>query len=214
MRFLRKMGSSSDTGRLCIRLPGSVQLGSITAKRRGGTTRCRAPQGRGAPVGLVGMCFSGGFALAAAVEPCIAASVSCQPALPVPPSPSIDVSREDQRALRARLDAGELRIRAYRFDDDASSPCSRMLRLGALLGEGFDARCLSSAAAKPTTRTPSPCHNVLTHHFSDQAGSLERNADFARRSTATPWPRTYCANGKPPTPKGAAASVGRPRKCW
>ena len=38
----------------------------------------------GAGAGVVGMCFTGGFALATAVEPVVPAAVLSQPALPVP----------------------------------------------------------------------------------------------------------------------------------
>ena len=41
-------------------------------------------QGGGPEVGVVGMCFTGGFALATALEPSVVASVMSQPALPAP----------------------------------------------------------------------------------------------------------------------------------
>lgn len=136
-----------------------------------GLTRRAHHECASARVGLLGMCFSGGFALAAAVEPAVSGAVCCGPALPIPPSDAVDISAADQALLAARLAHGDLRMRAYRFQGDASSPCARTQRMGRLLGPHFVARCLPDAAAQASARTQARTHNVLTHHFSEEPGS-------------------------------------------
>lgn len=106
----------------------------------------------GKPVGVVGLCFSGGFALASAIEPSVAAVVSCQPALPLAIGSKIDISAADRRALRGRLDSGALAGLVYRFQDDHISPCQRLGGLQSALGDQLLGRCL-----------PGNDHSVITH---------------------------------------------------
>ena len=60
--------------------------------------------------GVVGMCFSGGFALAAACDPVVAAGVAAQPSLPFRPfgcGRDLGLSDPDVGALCDRLAAGD-----------------------------------------------------------------------------------------------------------
>jgi dienelactone hydrolase len=142
------------------------------------------PPGR--RVGVIGMCFSGGFALGAATEPAVAAAVTCQPGLPLTGAlgyfshvtgadDDIDLDDADLQALRGRLDAGGLRLQAYRFIGDEISPCARLRRLTARLGPGLDARCLPNSAANPAVRHP-PSHSVVSLHLIDELGQPTREA--------------------------------------
>ncbi len=88
--------------------------------------------GRPGPgVGVVGMCFSGGFALAMVVDPLVEAAVASEPALPFAlPGlrPDLGVSAIDLDELRRRTAAGFC-VRALRYQSDPISPGVRQRRL-------------------------------------------------------------------------------------
>lgn len=95
-------------------------------------------------VGVVGMCMSGGFALGTAIDPSVGVAVVSQPSLPIAwnvfgllPGQKRDlgVSDADLGRLRRRRDAGELCIRALRYEDDGLSPGDRLERLKTELGD-------------------------------------------------------------------------------
>ena len=81
-------------------------------------------------VGVVGMCFSGGFALAAAVDDSVIAAVASQPALPWKTLPGTDadlgLSRSDLACVRRRYAAGEFGVVAARYTKDKKSPKARI----------------------------------------------------------------------------------------
>lgn len=121
--------------------------------------------------GVIGMCMTGGFALALAVDPRVVAAVAAQPALPITrlipqlPMPgeakrsaALGVTRDVcERLTRRTNDQQEanLRVRGYRFRDDWRSPAPRMIRLADLLGAG--------AKTFPELDDPSPTeHSTLT----------------------------------------------------
>jgi dienelactone hydrolase len=104
------------------------------------------PDGMPAPVGVVGMCFSGGFALATAVDPSIGVAISSQPSLPFAsgllrriPGQATDpgVSRTDLARLADRSATGDLCVRAYRYSNDPIAPVERIERLVEALGPGI-----------------------------------------------------------------------------
>jgi hypothetical protein len=99
-----------------------------------------------APVGVVGMCFSGGFALATAVDPSIGVAISSQPSLPFAsgflrriPGQATDpgVSPTDLGRLAERTASGDLCVRAYRYSNDPIAPVERIERLVETLGPGI-----------------------------------------------------------------------------
>lgn len=84
----------------------------------------------GRPVGVIGMCFSGGFALGAITNHHVSAAVMSQPALPfMLPLPfrasDLGVSKDDLRAIHERVGTGSC-IRAMRFSRDRISPRKRL----------------------------------------------------------------------------------------
>jgi dienelactone hydrolase len=86
----------------------------------------RATGGR--PVGVIGMCLSGGFALGVITNQHVGAAVMSQPALPfrLPFMGSdLGVSKEDLRAIQGRVGRGGC-IRAMRFSRDRRSPRARL----------------------------------------------------------------------------------------
>lgn len=97
----------------------------------------------GAPVGVVGMCFSGGFALAMVVDPLVGVAVASQPSLPLsyrgrPAGKARDLglSPGDLACVKGRVARGEAVVRAVRYAEDKVSPPARMARIADELGPG------------------------------------------------------------------------------
>ena len=84
-------------------------------------------------VGVIGMCFSGGFALAAAVDDSVVAAVESQPAFPWPVLPGsgtdLGLSNADLGCVRDRYRAGQFGLFATRYASDRASPSQRMDRI-------------------------------------------------------------------------------------
>lgn len=135
--------------------------------------RCGGPG-----VGAVGMCFTGGFALAMATDDRLLASVLSQPSLPLPISrkqrTTIDISADDLAKVRHRCAAGDLKVLGLRFTGDPFVPASRFAFLRAELGEAFLAVELPNDTANPNGATPP--HSVLTEHLIDEDGQATRDA--------------------------------------
>lgn len=84
------------------------------------------------PVAVIGMCFSGGFALGAIMDGAVAAAVMSQPALPFPISGGrkhdLGVSGLDLAEITRRIGDGE-RLRIMRYALDWKSPEQRYERV-------------------------------------------------------------------------------------
>ncbi len=84
------------------------------------------------PVAVIGMCFSGGFALGAITDPAVGAAVMSQPALPFPFTPArkrdLGVSPADLDAVERRIGDGA-RLRIMRYSVDSASPRERFDRV-------------------------------------------------------------------------------------
>jgi dienelactone hydrolase len=132
----------------------------------------------GPGVGVVGMCFTGGFALSMAADPCVVAPVLSQPSLPLPVLPfqacTLDVSRADFAAVKARCRDEDLPVVGLRFKGDRIVPKSRFDFLRRELGDAFLAVELDDSAANPAS--PMPPHSVLTEHLVDEEGEPTRAA--------------------------------------
>jgi dienelactone hydrolase len=147
--------------------------------------RCGGPG-----VGAVGMCFTGGFALAMAVDDRVIAPVMSQPGLPLAFTArqkcSIDVSSSDLARIKQRCADG-LSVMGLRFRGDRRSPAGRFDFLRDQLGDAFMAIELDDADANPDA-VLSP-HSVLTEHLIDQPGqptqaALHQVLDFLRSRLA------------------------------
>lgn len=134
--------------------------------------RCGGPG-----VGAVGMCFTGGFALAMAVDDRLIAPVLSQPGLPLAFTArqkySIDVAPADLDRIKQRCADG-LSVMGLRFCGDRRSPTQRFDFLRDQLGEAFIAIELDDAAANPDA-VLSP-HSVLTEHLIDRPGEPTHTA--------------------------------------
>ncbi|MHA7987531.1 dienelactone hydrolase family protein [Rathayibacter sp. CAU 1779] len=134
--------------------------------------------GRG--VGVIGMCFTGGFALATAVDDAVLAPVLAEPAVPFPVSAKrradAGVSPEELDRVVARTRDDGLCVLGLRFSQDFSAPASRFATLRERLGEAFEVIELDSSPGNPdgySTRA----HSVLT----TEVRETPPNSAFAAR---------------------------------
>ncbi len=135
--------------------------------------RCGGPG-----VGAVGMCFTGGFALAMATHPSLLAPVLSQPSLPFAARPvqrsAIDCSPDDLELVKARCAAEGLTVLGLRFKGDRFVPPERFAFLREQLGDAFVAVELDDESANPDA--PMKPHSVLTEHLIDEPGQPTRAA--------------------------------------
>lgn len=132
----------------------------------------------GRPVGALGMCLTGNFALSLVVDDVVAAPVLSQPSLPVPLGPDhradLHVSDDELARLRARARGG-LRVLGLRFTEDPLCPGERFRRLERELGDGFEPIEIDSRPGNPHG-IPRIAHSVLTNDLVDRAGHPTRAA--------------------------------------
>jgi dienelactone hydrolase len=135
-----------------------------------------ASGGRPGSVGVIGLCLTGGFALAAAVDPSVGAAVSCEPSLPLKKDDRVDLSPADQAFVKGRLDRDELAAVVYRFQGDALSPCPRLRRFGEVLGERLKSRCIPDDEADHAYKSRYDHHSVMTNHLVEGPDSMTQAA--------------------------------------
>jgi dienelactone hydrolase len=96
----------------------------------------------GKGVGVIGECFTGGFALAAAVDDSVLAPVLSQPSLPLPLTPrqrrDPGVSDVELNAFKDRAENEGLCALGLRFSEDKAVPRERFATLKARLGDAFE----------------------------------------------------------------------------
>jgi dienelactone hydrolase len=124
----------------------------------------RRERGEGPGVGIVGMCFSGGFALATAVDDTVLAAVASQPALPWPLLPGsgrdLGLSPDDLTCVRTRFRDGELGVFAARYTEDRKSAKAKIERYREEFGDDVvfepigTAHSVLARAAHPTQPDP------------------------------------------------------------
>ena len=132
--------------------------------------------GRG--VGAVGMCFTGGFALAMMTEPAVVAPVLSQPSLPLNrkgDGVGIDASPQEIACVRKRLVDEDLTLMGLRFKGDPFVPKARFDRLREAFGDRFDAVELEDEDALPAGGRPP--HSVLTINLRDEPGSATKQVE-------------------------------------
>jgi dienelactone hydrolase len=145
----------------------------LRALARAEHQRCGGPG-----VGAVGMCFTGGFALAMATDPSVVAPVLSQPSLPFSGTAArkrtIDCSVSDLATVKKRGVDGDLQVLGLRFRGDRFSPPERFQFLRAQLGDAFLAIELDDDCANPEAQMKP--HSVLTEHLIDEPGQPTRDA--------------------------------------
>jgi dienelactone hydrolase len=131
----------------------------------------------GPGVGVVGMCFTGGFALAMAVDGLVIAPVLSQPSLPSGRwnRRAIDTSDADLATIRQRCDTEGLRVLGLRFHGDPLSPGARFALLREKFGESFVGVELRQEDGHPDGLMRKH-HSVLTGDLIDEPGEPTRAA--------------------------------------
>ena len=118
----------------------------------------------GPGVGIIGMCFTGGFALAAAVDDAVLAPVLSQPSVPFPLSKGRmkdpGVSEGELAQVAGRTKDG-LCLIGLRFSADKAAPVERFITLRERLGDAFEVITLDSSASNPDGNRAG-AHSVLT----------------------------------------------------
>ncbi|MCE3288384.1 MAG: dienelactone hydrolase [Caulobacter sp.] len=120
--------------------------------------------GRG--VGALGMCFTGGFALAMMTEPSVVAPVISQPSLPLGKKgrDRIDCSAAEIACARKRFEEEDLSALGFAFRDDGFVPMERMDALEATFGKHrFEVHRIDPKDGRQGTGRPP--HSVLTVHL-------------------------------------------------
>jgi len=132
----------------------------------------------GPGVGAVGMCFTGGFALAMAVEPVVLAPVVSQPGLPAPLTArkraALGLDADDLARIKERARHG-LCVLGLRFSNDKGCPAERFETLRRTLGDGFEGIEIDSSPGNPFG-IPARAHSVLTVDLVDEPGHPTRDA--------------------------------------
>ena len=134
----------------------------------------------GKGVGVIGQCFTGGFALAAAVDDSVLAPVMSQPSLPLPLTPKQrrdpGLSEGELRIIERRAAEEGLCAMGLRFSEDAMSPGERFTTLKARLGDAFKVIEISSKKGNEHG-IGRAAHSVLT----DQVREVDGNPAYEAR---------------------------------
>lgn len=126
-----------------------------------------------ARVGVIGMCFTGNFALGLLTEPAVTRAVASQPSLPFSFTPgstrALHLSSDEVDAIRERLSRGEAGAIALRFSNDILCPRARFAALRETFGETIQLTELDSSRGNPHGISVR-AHSVLTVDLVDEAG--------------------------------------------
>ena len=146
----------------------------LRALAREAHERCGGPG-----VGAVGMCFTGGFALAMSTEPAMLAPVLSQPSLPFAlgkaRAADLGCSDSDLLAVKERANNEGLCVLGLRFTGDRAVPAARFATLRRELGDNFIGVEIDSSPGNPWGH-PRMAHSVLTENLVDEPGQPTREA--------------------------------------
>jgi dienelactone hydrolase len=133
----------------------------------------------GPGVGVVGMCLTGGFALAMMADETVLAPVLSQPSLPIPLGAArrsdLGIDEATLSRVKDRCAAEQLSVLGLRFTRDKTSPPERFARLRAELGDHFVSVEIDSSPDNPDGIAVR-AHSVLTEDLVDQPGHPTRDA--------------------------------------
>jgi dienelactone hydrolase len=166
---------------ICIRREFHVWAGAgsspIVAWLRAFARKAHAECG-GKGVGAVGMCFTGGFALAMMTEPAVVAPVLSQPSQPIfgrGKAAALDATPAEIACAKRRFADEDLSLIGLRFKGDGFVPAARFETLRRELGDRFEAIELEDADALAGTGMAP--HSVLTLHLDDRDGTPTKAAE-------------------------------------
>jgi dienelactone hydrolase len=136
-------------------------------------------QAGGKGIGAVGMCLTGGFALAMAVDDNLLAPVLSQPSMPMPlgkaRSAALGLSDADLARVKDRARNDGLCVLGLRFSEDRAVPDARWARYKQELGDNFIGVEIDSSPGNPQGIKRS-AHSVLTEHLVDEPGHPTKDA--------------------------------------
>jgi dienelactone hydrolase len=151
--------------------------------------------GRG--VGVVGMCLTGSFALAAMSSPALRAAVLCQPTMPLNSPSRLDLSPDDLANARS----SDVEILALKFSDDPKSPNPRWKTMSDLFGGRMTEMVIDSSQHNHHN-VKHDSHSILAGSYDDTIGTPTREA-FERvirfldnRLSATPGTQPFPQPGE------------------
>jgi len=128
------------------------------------------------PVGAVGMCLTGNFALTLCLDPWMTAPVLSQPSLPVAIGRStLHATPEVEETLVRRAKEDGLTVLGLRFSGDPLCPRARFDALSSLLGERFERIEIDSGAGNAAGHRLL-AHSVLTEDLIDETGQPTQTA--------------------------------------
>ena len=141
----------------------------------------------GPGVGAIGMCLTGGFALAMMVDDVVVAPVLSQPSLPfgVTRAQRRDLGIDDATLARVRERAAAgTSVLGLRFTCDRMAPPERFARLREELGDRFIGIEIDSSRGN-RHGIPRRAHSVVTYDLVDEPGhptrvALDRVIEFFR----------------------------------
>jgi dienelactone hydrolase len=131
----------------------------------------------GPGVGAIGMCFTGGFALAMSVDDAMLAPVLSQPSLPF----AVGAARKralglSDADLALVADREELCVLAMRFTGDKLVPAERFAHLREVLGDRLIAIEIENRPGRNPHEIPKLAHSVETEHLVDEPGHPTKDA--------------------------------------
>lgn len=133
----------------------------------------------GPGIGVVGMCFTGGFALGMVADAPVLAPVLSQPSLPFGTTKrsraDVGLSPEDLEAALDTCAARDLEVLGLRFTGDSLVPPERFATLRHLLGDRFVGVEIDSSPGNPWGHRRG-AHSVLTGDLVDEEGQPTRDA--------------------------------------
>jgi dienelactone hydrolase len=125
----------------------------------------------GKGIGVIGMCLTGSFALAAMRSPALRAAVLCQPTMPLIGSSRLDLSPDEV------MDAGssQVEILALKFSADPKSPDPRWKTMRNLFGARMTELVVDS---RPINHhgVAHDAHSILAGSYNDAFGTPTREA--------------------------------------
>lgn len=172
MKTLTSLCISREFNKLAMKQSGEITtwLRALAAAEH---ERCGGPG-----VGVVGMCFTGGFALGMMVDDTVVAPVLSQPSVPFPfgkaRKASLGISDADLDRVKERVAAGTC-VLGLRFTGDPMAPGDRFETLRRELGDGFIGVELDSSKGNPHGHVRA-AHSVLTEHLDYREGTPTRAA--------------------------------------
>lgn len=133
----------------------------------------------GKGVGVIGQCFSGGFALAAAVDDSVLAPVMSQPSVPLPLTAVMrrdpGVSEREMKVIEKRAAEQGLCALGLRFSGDPMVPSERFATLKDRLGDNFEVIEIDSSRGN-LGGFGRAAHSVLTREVREVDGQAAYEA--------------------------------------